>query len=200
MNEAEHPRVRRNRTLLWNYVLILANTGIRVGEARNLQWRDIFQVGEQDGKLVIGFRVDGKTGVREVIARTSDVRLYLDRILQLSVDVWGENPSEESFIFCHPDASPIRSFKKGFASLIKHRDVEFDRDGNRRTLYSLRHTYATFRIYEGVNHYVLAQNMGTSVEMIEKYYGHTSTLAQADELMKTQKRQSDSSIFDFIKS
>ena len=32
----EHKPVRRDRTLLANYVLILANTGIRVGEARNL--------------------------------------------------------------------------------------------------------------------------------------------------------------------
>jgi len=200
VNQAEHSRVRRDRVLLWNYVLILANTGIRVGEARNLQWRDIFQVGEQDGKPIIGFRVDGKTGVREVIARTSEVRTYLDRIRQLRVDDLGENPSEESFIFCHPDGSPIGSFKKGFASLIKHCNVEFDRDGNRRTLYSLRHTYATLRLYEGVNHYALAQNMGTSVEMIEKHYGHTSTVAQAGELMKTQQRKSGSSIFDFITS
>ena len=33
--------VARDRTLLINYVLILANTGIRVGEARQLRWRDI---------------------------------------------------------------------------------------------------------------------------------------------------------------
>ncbi len=186
--------------MLWNYILILANTGVRLGEARNLQWRDTFQVGEQDGKPIIGFRVDGKTGVKEIITCISEVRTYLDRIRQLRVDDLGENPPEESFIFCHPDGLAIGSLKKGFASLIKHCDVEFDRDGNRRTLYSFRHTYATFRIYQGVNHYVLAQNMGTSVEMIEKYYGHTSTLAQADELMKSKQRESGSSIFDFIKS
>lgn len=33
--------IYRDRVMLTNYVLILANTGIRVGEARNLKWSDI---------------------------------------------------------------------------------------------------------------------------------------------------------------
>ena len=37
--------------------------------------------------------------------------------------------------------------------------------------YSLRHTYATMRISEGVSVFQLAANMGTSVEMIESFYG-----------------------------
>jgi hypothetical protein len=41
-----------------------------------------------------------------------------------------------------------------------------DKDGNNRTLYSLRHTYATMRINE-VPIYQLAVNMGAGVEMIE---------------------------------
>jgi len=38
---------------------------------------------------------------------------------------------------------------------------------------------------DGVNHYVLAKNMGTSVKMLEQFYGHTSNRAMAVELMKT---------------
>jgi integrase len=37
--------------------------------------------------------------------------------------------------------------------------------------YSLRHTYATMRIAEGVNIFQLAANMGTSVEMIDDFHG-----------------------------
>jgi len=37
--------------------------------------------------------------------------------------------------------------------------------------YSLRHTYASFALLAGVNIQVLAENMGTSVRMIEKHYG-----------------------------
>ena len=53
-------------------------------------------------------------------------------------------------IFCHKDGSPIHSFKKGFNALIKEAGVEFDSNGQRRVIYSLRHTYATFRLHEGV--------------------------------------------------
>jgi len=35
----------------------------------------------------------------------------------------------------------------------------------------LQHTYATMRISEGVSVFQLAANMGTSVEMIESFYG-----------------------------
>ena len=44
-------------------------------------------------------------------------------------------------------------------------------DGKKRVPYSLRHTYATMRIAEGVNVFQLATNMGTSVEMLEDFYG-----------------------------
>ncbi len=53
-------------------------------------------------------------------------------------------------------------------------DLRLDNDGNYRTLYSLRHTYATMRINE-VPIYQLAVNMGTSVKMIEEYYSHAQT-------------------------
>ena len=41
ISRTNHPSVLRDRTMLWNYILILANTGIRVGEARSLRWSDI---------------------------------------------------------------------------------------------------------------------------------------------------------------
>ena len=44
-------------------------------------------------------------------------------------------------------------------------------DGKKRTPCSLRHTYATVRLSEGVSIFQLAANMGTSVEMLENFYG-----------------------------
>jgi len=41
-----------------------------------------------------------------------------------------------------------------------------------RTPYSLRHTYASFAIAAGVSLFELARFMGTSVEQIDRTYGH----------------------------
>jgi integrase len=177
--------VRRDRIMLVNYVLILANTGIRVGEARNLRWMDVEAepiVGSEQTNVVL--HVTGKTGAREVVARTPEVRTYFERIWNLRTEELGTKPTREDPVFSHPDGRPIQSFKKGFSALLQEAEVEIDRNGDKRTIYSLRHTYATFRLQEGVNHYVLARNMGTSVKMLENFYGHTSTRAMADELTK----------------
>ena len=60
----------------------------------------------------------------------------------------------------------------------------------RRVPYSLRHTYATMRISEGVSIYQLAANMGTSVEMIENFYGKKRMRdpRMATEVTKTRPR------------
>jgi hypothetical protein len=42
----------------------------------------------------------------------------------------------------------------------------------RLTYYSLRHTYCTMRLMAGVDVFLLARNMGTSVKYIEEHYGH----------------------------
>jgi len=182
--KVDNKKTLRERTMLVNYVLILSNTGIRVGEARSLKWRDIREV---DGNVIL--TVSGKTGIREVVSRTNEVRDYVKRIYDLRVTEVGEdkvNPND--LVFCHKDGSEIGSFKKSFQSLLKGCGVEKDSFGRNRTIYSLRHTYATFRLHEGVNHYVLSRNMGTSVKMLEDYYGHTSNIMMMDELTKSKQR------------
>jgi hypothetical protein len=47
------------------------------------------------------------------------------------------------------------------------------------TLYSLRHFYAVQAIVNGLDIYVIARNMGTSVAIIESYYGKHATSVQS---------------------
>jgi integrase len=59
---------------------------------------------------------------------------------------------------------------KMFNALLDRGELKLDRDGNRRTAYSLRHTYICMRLMEGADIYQIAKNCRTSVEMIEKFY------------------------------
>ena len=56
--------------------------------------------------------------------------------------------------------------------------------GSRRSTYCFRHTYATFRLTEGVDVYFLAKQMGTSVKMIEDHYGHVTPVKNADRILQ----------------
>ena len=63
-------------------------------------------------------------------------------------------------------------------------ELGYDHLGRQRDAYSLRHYYATQRLLSRVSVYTLAENMGTSVAMIEKHYGHLKPELAADELIK----------------
>jgi hypothetical protein len=97
----------RDRTMLVNYVLILANTGIRVGEARNLKWRDLREIPPPKGSnqpADIALYVTGKTGPREVVARTT---IFWRRIsFGLRAICWGLTVSVRD-LRCDISCSPI---------------------------------------------------------------------------------------------
>ena len=48
--------------------------------------------------------------------------------------------------------------------------------------YSLRHTYATFQIFNGVDYHTLSKNLGTSIGMLEKHYSHLTPTLGANKL------------------
>ena len=69
---------------------------------------------------------------------------------------------------------------KLFNAVLARANLKMDRDGNRRTAYSLRHTYICMRLMEGADIYQIAKNCRTSVEMIEKFYAaHIKTTLDA---------------------
>ena len=51
--------------------------------------------------------------------------------------------------------------------LLIESELQKSSSGSRRSTYCFRHTYATFRLTEGVDVYFLSKQMGTSVKMIE---------------------------------
>ena len=79
VNTARMEKSRHMRELLRDYVLILANTGMRHGtEALKLKWQDIDWI-TKDKKHYLRITVDGKTGNRQLIARANTMD-FLKRI------------------------------------------------------------------------------------------------------------------------
>lgn len=175
-------RVQFDRQLLHDWILIMSNPGMRIGEARNLKWGNVVYRTTGSGDTVVTLFVSGKGKKRELVAMPH-TKIYLDR---LRARTQFNQPDDHVFVGRY--GRPVQSFVSGFNALLKHAGVAHDVFGNKRTPYSLRHTYASFALLYGrVNVYTLVVNMGTSVEMIEKHYGHLKPLQAYKELTTRYK-------------
>ena len=175
------------RELLRDMVLFLVNTGLRFGtETRGLKWKHISETTINGEKYLKIDLEKGKTGPRVIIARHS-TRNYLERIKsrfpELCERKIGEMRDVDVPVFRLRDGSVPKDLHGAFEILLNEAGLLLDSNGNRRSLYSLRHTYATFQIlYSGIDLHTLAKNMGTSIGMLEKHYSHLEVLQRADAL------------------
>ncbi len=170
---------RYKRKVMREYVLFVSNTGVRPGvEPMSLTWHSI----EEDwlapnGQTYIRIWINkGKRGERRVIARRN-LKRSLERLKEVT-----NRTAPDDLVFCMPDGTPMKDMSAHFSGLLVDAGLLYDRAGNRRTLYSLRHMYATFRLaFRNVDYRRLAKQMGTSVMMIEKHYAHDEPERYPDE-------------------
>jgi len=184
---------RDMRHLLRDYILILANTGMRHGtEANNLRWKHI-SLFEDKGLKYLEMSVSGKTGRRDIICRAGTIN-YLKRIQSRCPDI--AHLTFEQLIkskldvpvFRLPDGTASANLRQTFRILMRDTGLlTCPRTGQDRTLYSLRHTYATFSLLnDGMDVHTLAVQMGTSILMIERHYSHLTPRLKKE--MLTGKR------------
>jgi integrase len=100
---------------------------------------------------------------------------------------WPSELPENLWLFCHPNGSRIGSFYHGFEEILKETDLLY-RNGKKRSLTSMRHTYGSERIEAGAigsrGLKPLADNMGTSVEMLQRHYAQEIREKMADDLQR----------------
>jgi integrase len=186
---AENPSHENHRweaEQLHDFVLFMANTGLRPDEAKNLQHRDVSVVKDADlGQTILEIEVRGKRGVGYCKSMPGAVRPY-QRLLKRARVIGpsqtkrarrqrGEDPNTpvpENQVRLPGRTDPVfpGEHKKIFNNLLERTKLKLDRDGNPRTAYSLRHTYICMRLMEGADIYQIAKNCRTSVEMIERFY------------------------------
>jgi integrase len=171
IKDAKDDKVRRSRELLRDYVLVLANSGMRVGEANSLRLRDVLPFRDKKGRRNFRFIVRGKTGERDVILRSAAAR-RLDKILTKR-----DRESPDNFLFGMPDGSKIITLIDQFQARLNQAGVQKNGYGEKYSLYSLRHFDAVMAVRNGIGVFEVARNMGTSVQMIQQYYGKQATPA-----------------------
>jgi integrase len=174
------------RPLLRDYVEMLLLTGMRHGtEAMGICWRHL-EWHTDKGVRYLRIWVDGKTGGRWLIAKHRAVevlkRLHARQkdICELSFETtFAERVPHKLFRFSDGYQPP--SLNGTFRRLMRDTGLLKNEDGQTRTLYSLRHTYATFELLRGgTDIHTLSKQMGNSAAMIERHYSKlTATMAAA---------------------
>lgn len=167
------------RDMTYVYMLIMTNTGMRTIEARFLRWRNVEIRTDQVGRTIIVLSVRGKKKHRELVA-AGNVAEYFERIKEFSLAT-----NTDDFVFCNYEGKQcIDNYNAHIKSMLTTSGLLYGENETRRSAYSFRHTYATFRLMEGVDSLVLANQMGTSQKMIEKHYGHITPVKNAARVLQ----------------
>ena len=183
------------RKLTQMFVLVATNSGLRVGEQKQLRWKDV-QVEmhkDKDGNTVKLARI-------VVRAATSKVRKgrtllcrngqYFERIQE----IFGKRSAEDLvFSIDGKRIINLKTLNKYFRAMLKAAEIR-DVVGRGIVLYSLRHFMITQRIMAGLGYRAIADMCGTSVMMIEKTYWHLNDEVRLTSALADYRRRDDGTI------
>ncbi len=188
------------KLLLYDYVLILANSGIRHGrEAMEITWRNISFAKSRKGNDIVTINVVKRKGRkateerRTVVVRHnafSDFKKVLTRLKDRNTKLAAKSLEEiikqriDEHLFVLSDGTQPKRMDGTFKKFLTDAELLVGAEDKDRTLYSFRHFYASQQLMRNIpiSIYLLAKQMGTSVKMIEHHYGHMETYQKADEL------------------
>jgi integrase len=151
-----------------------------------LMWKHI-EWHEEKNVRYLRMWVKGKTGERWLIAKHECVntlkRLQANQpdIAHLTFDELIERRLP-LLVFRFADNNEPFEMNKVFKRLLIETDLLKGQADKDRTLYSLRHTYATNELLSGTDIHTLAKQMGTSVLMLERHYSKLTATMAADKL------------------
>ena len=190
---------KRQRIQLYHFILFLSNSGLRVGEAREMRWMDCkldVEGGWEDNLIAeVYVRENTKTGSRLVQTMPNGNQHFKNW------KTYSQHTKPDDFVWGVLDKDnnwrQFVDFNKSFQTILKSIPFEERKDGllycartgEKRVLYSLRHQYATMRLKQGTRIETLAPNMGNSVKIIMEHYNHLLTADNRSELTQITRRK-----------
>jgi integrase len=167
---------------------LMLNSGIRVGAVKKIRWRDI-RVNPKDSpkqrklcRIITVPSENNKTGKQYEC--NCEVAIVIERLKRIS-----SFTAPSDLLFCNQNdgkAFSTRIWTDCWNEIIKRSKLE-EETGRRFSYYSLRHTYATVSLANGVPLQLLASNMDTGTKYIQDHYYHHETEELTKELNPVKK-------------
>jgi site-specific recombinase XerD len=182
------------RKIVQHWVLIAANSGLRVGEQRQLRWSDVkielHKVNGEEQKLA-------RILVRAETSKVKTTRIFLcrngqyfERLREIS-----KPKTDDELIFTVDNENELskRTLLYHWHKMIELADIA-DREVRDLVPYSLRHFMITQRIMSGLTFRQIADMCGTSVAQIEKTYYHLNDEIRLTNAVADYRRRDDGTI------
>jgi integrase len=186
---------RHKRDMLRSYVYLITMSGLRPGnESLKLKWDD-FQLVPATKKQPSYYKVyirsgkkagRGRTGAEDRAHRFIVIDRELFEHLEILKSLRTGQVEADDLVFCMQDGSAITDFPHMFSTALELSGLKVSIAGEDCSLYSLRHTYATWNLRRGATYEQLKTQMGTSVAMLQKHYDHATADTWADRLLLGQ--------------
>ncbi len=179
-----------SRYHLYLFSVIASGTGMRPGEVLSLCWNQI--VGFHDGEEVSlkklyelpdadqDVRIDVRDTKRGRIRRVRPIEGIGARITTL----WdiADRPEGDEPLFHRAGNDPVRGFNRALTAELNRLGMKYDKMGDPRSANSFRHYYITRMLRKVRSASIVAQNVGTRIENIERFYLNDDVEEYADEL------------------
>jgi integrase len=142
-----------------------------------------FAVEREQRKKYLRWWVSGKTGGRWLIAKhraAEPLQQLHQRQRDINTIAWDDLFTQgiPHRVFRFSTGYQPPSLNGTFRRLMRDSGLAKSLSGQNRTLYSLRHTYATLELLDGTDIHTLSKQMGNSAAIIERHYSKlTATLA-----------------------
>lgn len=187
---------RMQRTQLYHFVIFMLNSGLRLGEAREMRWRDILfdQHNPEGAELicVVGVRKATKTSQNRDVQTQPNANKTLKEWRAKSPYtgdndlVWfGQQKTDDE------KPKPFSDLNKSFQHFLARLPIKdatagllYNKENEKRSIYSLRHTYATIRRSHDVSYEDLALNMGCKPEQLRRHYDHSTSNSRRSNIVK----------------
>jgi len=182
------------RQIVRHWVIVATNSGLRVGEQRQLRWSDIEIVRQQVKGVPT---VLAKIGVR---AETSKVRKsrklmcrggeYFERLKRIT-----QPASASGFVFSADGNAELseKTLLQHFYKILEAANVPSFRERG-IVPYSLRHFMVTQRAKSGLTYHQIAAMIGSSIAEVENTYHHLDDSALLTAAVADFRRTEDGTI------